>query len=224
MGAPKYRLPFGDETLLCRICRIVAETAHPVAVVGAAKQDLSLLPEGVVVVRDSIPDQGPLQAIADGLCRLVSVDNDPSPSKPLPSIVFVSSCDTPLLTSDVIRYLFQQLLSSDAAVVVCDGPLTNPLCAVYRIGPCLTAARQLLDSGERRLVPLVHQLQARRIPSDALRQVDPQLNCLLNCNTPELLHEALRRAGKSTDRAPRHFPSATRVDHGPLTDKGGHSQ
>ena len=44
MGLPKAWLPFGDETMLQRVVRIVATVANPVVVVAAENQELPELP------------------------------------------------------------------------------------------------------------------------------------------------------------------------------------
>ncbi len=67
MGRPKLSLPFGDETMLGRVVRIVGEVVSPVVVVAAAGQELPALPRETLVARDEIEAQGPLAGLAAGL-------------------------------------------------------------------------------------------------------------------------------------------------------------
>ena len=87
MGADKARLRFGPELLLQRVVRLVAASAGPVVVVAAADQDLPPLPADVLVVRDPVPDLGPLPGLAAG-CRAL-----PSAT----SLAYATSTDAPFL-------------------------------------------------------------------------------------------------------------------------------
>ncbi|NQV25999.1 MAG: molybdenum cofactor guanylyltransferase, partial [Rhodopirellula sp.] len=99
MGRPKFSLPFGDEVLLQRVCRILSEVVSPIVVVAAADQELPSLPENVRVVRDEYDSLGPLAGIATGLDALRK-DADAA---------FVTSCDAPLLRSEFVRRLIELL-------------------------------------------------------------------------------------------------------------------
>ena len=88
MGRAKATLPFGPETMVERIVRVVGEVCSPIVVVAAAGQELPRLNPAVIVVRDSQPDCGPLEGMASGLRQLTAVD-----------AVFITGCDTPLLRS-----------------------------------------------------------------------------------------------------------------------------
>src|SRR5665647_840498 len=66
MGGPKASLPFGSESLLERVVRLVGETCGPIVVVAAAGQTIPTLPDSVRVVTDRVADRGPLQALQTG--------------------------------------------------------------------------------------------------------------------------------------------------------------
>lgn len=199
MGAPKYLLTLNGETLLQRICRIVSEAALPVVVAGAAEQDLSCVPAGFEIVRDQVEEQGPLQAIADGLHYLTAMAPDST-------AVFISSCDCPFLTADVVRFLLRHLSGADEAVVVREDRRCHPLCAVYRIAPALHAAQKLLSSGNRRAQDLPMSLATRWLSLDDLLPVDPALDCLRTCNTPEEFADLCARSAPR-DAASRNSPA-----------------
>ncbi len=184
MGRPKYLLEFPGELLLPRMCRIAAEAASPVIVVAAPDQRMPDLPAGVTVVRDDLIDAGPLAGIARGLQHLALHHPD------VPA-AFVTSCDVPLLSADVIRCVSRQLGDSEA-VAVRGAEFVHPLCAVYR--SCLARpAEELLQAGERRPRRLLEAVRTQFIPAESLRSVDPRLDCLHNMNTPADYQQILSR-------------------------------
>ena len=70
MGRPKAWLPFGVETMLQRVVRILREVVEPVVVVAAPNQDVPALPAGVEIVHDEVEGKGPLAGLAAGLAAL----------------------------------------------------------------------------------------------------------------------------------------------------------
>lgn len=187
MGVPKYRLRLGEETLLQRICRIVAEATSQVVISAAPGQDLSELRERWPIIRDDRPGSGPLEALATVL------QESAGSLIPAAACVFIVSCDTPLLNPHVIRFLASQMAGNVDAVVIDDGSRLHPFCAVYRLEAALSAAKHLLDQQVRRLTALPESLSIRRVPTAELTLIDPGLDCLLNCNTPEDYQQLLLR-------------------------------
>ena len=194
MGRDKATLPFGNETLLARIVRLVrsAATGRIIVVVGANfnadhyRAMCEELPASVEFVKDEIPDSGPLEGLRCGLSAL-SHDTETA---------FVCSCDMPLLQPSIILQLCSMLKKQPPEIVAVvpevQGQL-HPLCAVYRTSTA-TMAASLLAKGERRLRAFVQALNVHRIGEDELKHADPELISLVNCNTPIDYETALRRA------------------------------
>ena len=63
-------LPFGPETLLERVVRLLGQAVDVTVVVAAPGQKLPKLPASVVVAHDRHPDRGPLEGLAVGLRTL----------------------------------------------------------------------------------------------------------------------------------------------------------
>ncbi len=181
MGRPKLSLPFGDEVMLQRVCRILHQIVDPIVVVAAQDQEIPPLPADVHVVRDEYPDQGPLAGIAKGLGAL----------RDRVDAAFVTSCDVPLLKTEFIRSLIERLGTHDA-VVPTDGEHDHVLAAVYRV-ELESLARQLLADQRRRPFFLIQQSDAVRVPTSELLCVDPELDSLRNLNTPDEYEAALAR-------------------------------
>ena len=185
MGYPKALLPFGDERLLQRVVRIVAQVvpAEQIVVVAAPQQELPPLPHALTVARDRREGRGPLEGLAAGLAALSNnVD-----------VAYATSCDVPLLKPPIVERLFQ-LLGEHDIVVPRDGKFHHPLAACYRTS-VLPAVERLLAADRLRPAFLFEQADTREIPVDQLREVDPSLGSLTNLNTPEDYLAALAAAG-----------------------------
>ena len=52
MGSPKAWLPFGPETMLQRVVRLLGTVVSPIVAVAAPEQSLPELPAEVIVTRD----------------------------------------------------------------------------------------------------------------------------------------------------------------------------
>ena len=183
MGRPKLSLPFGDETMLGRVVRIVGETVSPLVVVAAAGQELPPLPPKTIVARDEVESQGPLAGLVAGLAALSGRAD----------AAYVSSCDVPLLKAAFVRAMIEALGTHDMAIPL-EREFYHPLAAVYRT-TLEPRARRLLAAGRLRTQFLVQECDARVVEASDLRSADPALDSLRNINTPEEYEAALRAAG-----------------------------
>ncbi|HZY83868.1 MAG TPA: molybdenum cofactor guanylyltransferase [Gemmataceae bacterium] len=183
MGRPKAWLPFGGETMLACVVRLLGEVVAPVVVVAAPGQDVPELPPEVEVVRDPERGRGPLQGLAAGLEAL----------RGRADAAYLSSCDVPLLRPAFVRRLIDLLGEQDIAVPEVGG-YRHPLAAVYRLEVAGLAGRLL---AEDRLRPafLFDQSRTRVVRPEELADADPEFQSLRNLNTPAEYEEALREAG-----------------------------
>jgi molybdopterin-guanine dinucleotide biosynthesis protein A len=182
MGRPKAALEWHGSTLLRRTAQIMARaTSGPVVVVRAAGQDLPELPAGVLVADDPREGRGPLHGIAAGLAALTGRAD----------LAFVSSTDLPFLHPAFIRRVLGVLAESedtDVALPVARG-YKQPLAAGYRVSLAETAERLVKDD---RLRPafLFEQCRVRTLDDaellrgPVLAALDPELDSVLNVNTP----------------------------------------
>ena len=183
MGHPKLTLPFGNESMLARVVRILRTAVRSVIVVAAREQDVPPLPSDVRILRDDQEYLGPLAGMAVGLRGLAGeVD-----------AAYVSSCDAPLLSSAFVAEIVRRLGSRELAVPK-EGDFHHPLAAVYRTS-LAERAGQLVAAQRLRPLFLIQASDSVEIPIDELRGVDPQLQSLRNLNRPEDYEEALRLAG-----------------------------
>ena len=180
MGVPKATLPFGPETMLQRVVRLLATHVSPIVAVAAADQELPPLPADVIVARDEREARGPLEGLRAGLKALpASVD-----------AAYVTSCDVPLLVPAFVEHMLGLLGDHDIAVMEIDG-FTHPLSAVYRRS-VLPHVESLLAQDRLRPVFLFDAVKTRRVSPDEMRVADPDLRTLRNLNTREDYEAALR--------------------------------
>ena len=182
MGRDKATLPFGDETLLQRIVRILRPLVDEVIVVAHRGQDVPALPADVRVVHDELEDQGPLGGLQAGLRQARS------------DALYTTGCDVPFVQPALVELLFERL--GKAWIAVADeGGFTHPLAAVYRRA-VLPVVERLLAEERRRPIFLYGEVDTVRVEEAELRRVDPELLSLANLNTPEAYQEALARLAR----------------------------
>ena len=183
MGTSKALLPFGPETMLQRVIRLLGGVVSPIVAVAAADQELPELPPHVILTMDEREGRGPLEGIRAGL-------------KALPADVeaaYVTSCDVPLLVPGFVRQMLDLAAGYDVAVMEIDG-FPHPLSAVYRRST-LPLVEDLLAHDRLRPVFLFDAVKTRRVTPGEMTAADPELRTLWNLNTREDYEKALAAAG-----------------------------
>jgi molybdopterin-guanine dinucleotide biosynthesis protein A len=183
MGTSKAMLPFGPETMLQRVVRLLGTVVTPIVAVAAREQTLPELPAEVIITRDEREQRGPLEGLRAGL-------------KALPESVeaaYVTSCDVPLFVPAFATRMIGLLADHDIAVMEIDG-FAHPLSAVYRRA-VLPQVESLLAKDKLRPVFLFDGVRTRRVRPEEMSAVDPELRTLRNLNTREDYLAALADAG-----------------------------
>lgn len=168
MGKDKASLTIDGETMIERAIRVVRAVADDVVVVARADQ---AIPAGTHVVHDVVAGLGPLAGIVAGLAASATDVN------------FIIACDMPLIRTAVLTRLAALRGDADVCVAVADGH-ASPLCAVYRkhVG---AIGQELLATGERRVMALLDRVQTKRVDAAVFRDIDPDLDSFISCNTPQ---------------------------------------
>jgi molybdopterin-guanine dinucleotide biosynthesis protein A len=182
MGASKALLPFGPETMLQRVVRILNDIVTPIVVVAAVGQELPELPGNVIVTRDEHEGRGPLEGLRAGL-KALPADIDTA---------YVTSCDVPLLVPGFVNQMLDLSSGYDIAVMEIDG-FTHPLSAIYRRST-LARVEDLLAKDRLRPVFLFDAVKTRRVRPEEMT-ADPDLRTLRNLNTHQDYEHALADAG-----------------------------
>jgi molybdopterin-guanine dinucleotide biosynthesis protein A len=191
MGTSKALLPFGPESMLQRVVRLLSQVVAPIVVVAATSQELPALPPEVIITRDEREARGPLEGLRAGL-------------KALPDDVdaaYVTSCDVPLLEPAFVSRMVRLADGYDICVMEVDG-FTHPLSAVYRRA-ILANVEHLLAQDRLRPAFLFDLAKTRRVKPEEMTSIDPELRTLRNLNTREDYEAALsihRAMGTDSNR------------------------
>ena len=184
MGYPKWKLPFGDESLLQRTVRICRQISSEIVIAGVDGQtypDLENLP---AIIRDKNHNCGPLEGIRGGLEYLERQGLHWG---------FVTACDVPELVPQVAENLLQH---SDGfeAVIPYQAERVYGMTAIYQ---CKLHKRidELIKNPQLRVSELSKEFHANRIPVDTLRSVDQELTSLANVNYPDQYLQVLEKLG-----------------------------
>jgi molybdenum cofactor guanylyltransferase len=179
MGTSKALLPFGPETMLQRVVRLLSGVVTPIVAVAAADQTLPALPADVIITRDEREGRGPLEGLRAGL-------------EALPDHVeraYVTSCDVPLLVPAFVEQMLELSAGFDVAVMEIDG-FAHPLSAIYS-RTVLPHVETLLSENRLRPLFLYDLVKTRRVSPGEMTS-DPDLLTLRNLNTPQDYEDALR--------------------------------
>ena len=221
MGRAKALLPVGDEVMLQRVVRRLAEQVSPIAVVAAADQELPDLSEewfdpfrsaASVAFRSATGRSFAERKTTLGDAPSIRIARDSVEYRgPLAGlavgmtmlqgeidIVYASACDAPLLKPAFVRAMIDALGDAEIAVPF-DGRFHHPLAAVYRLS-VLPVIEELLAADRLRPLFLFEKCRTREVPLDELRHVDPPLDSLCNTNTPEEYEQALARIAAEESR------------------------
>jgi len=191
MGTSKAALSWQGSTLLHRTVSVLAEVVGgPVVVVASPGQELPALRSGTTIVDDPIEGLGPMQGIATGL-DAVAADA---------WAAFVCSTDMPFLHPAFVRRVLGELASNDVDVVL---PLVRghrqPLAAAY-LTSLADTVRELVAAGRLATGMLFERCVVREIDEaelladSDLAKADPNLDSVININTPEDYDMARGRA------------------------------
>jgi molybdenum cofactor guanylyltransferase len=209
MGRPKADLEWHGSTFLYRTSALLGRTVDgPVVVVAAPGQTLPDLPAGVAVVEDPVEGLGPMQGVAAGLAAVADQAE----------VAFVCSTDMPFLHPAFVQRVLRAMAGTTADMVlpVARG-FRQPLAAGYRTS-LAGLITKLVGEGDLRPGMLfkhceVAQLDDEQLLTDGrLAQFDPELESVVNVNSPEDYATA-------RDRRP---PRVTIERFGALAGKDGH--
>ena len=194
MGQDKFGIVFKGEALLTRMERQLSQWAAPVIIVAAEEQELPPVGPTAVIVRDILPQEGPLCGLTTAAEEFARC----SQGRPMPEHVWVTACDSPFVSLSAIQAMQSEMCDGiDAAVVRHDGQL-HPLSAVYHIN-ALQKMANLFHQDERRMMAVCDLLTTKIIDSEQLRSRGVSLDFLTNLNTPEELDRVCRESEEAPD-------------------------
>ena len=176
MGTDKARLFLEGKTFIERISQTLGGFASRVVIVGQHSEDLSL-----ESVSDIHPRWGALGGIETALTNCET------------EWAFVVACDLPFTTADLCRRLGNFRQSHDAVVPIQQDLIPQPLCAFYKVGPCLVQVTKLIETGLRRPLDLLQSVNTKWVPFAEIEDLSGSENFFVNINTPEDYYVASRK-------------------------------
>jgi len=184
-GQDKGLVQIGGKPLILRVFERAREVVDEVIVVvssTAQKESYALLfPRKTEIVVDVYDSRSVLVGALTGFMKAQG-----EYSLLLPS-------DTPFLSRDVIRLLFEMSHNTDAVIPRWPNGYIEPLQAVYRRDSALAAAREAVSKGEARLQSMISLLsRVRYLSTIVVKEMDPHLTTFFNINTPSDLKRAER--------------------------------
>ena len=185
MGTDKARLTLDGETFIERISQTLNDFISRVVIVGQHSEDLSL---------ESVMDIHPKWGALGGIETALSNCQTPW--------AFVIACDLPFVTIDLCRRLSDFRDDYDAVVPIQPDLIPQPLCAFYKVHPCLGQVEQLIKTGLRRPLDLLQSVKTKWVAFADLEDLPGAENFFVNINTPEDYYGARGKGiagGDSTD-------------------------
>jgi molybdopterin-guanine dinucleotide biosynthesis protein A len=176
MGRDKALLPVGGRRMIEGIVEALRPLFPEIVIIADLRTAYGDL--GAPVSPDRIPDKGPL----GGLYTALSESGHP--------YTFCIACDMPFVDPGVVAYLTDRAEGSDV-VVPWSAAGFEPLHAVYA-KRCLPSIEAMLAEDRLKVESLFSRVRVRRVPTEELRRLDPELRCFCNVNTPEELRAAAR--------------------------------
>ena len=134
---------------------------------------------GLKVVEDILQERSPLAGLHAGLVNMQA------------DYAFCTSCDTPLLKSEIVRLLVDEVEPGYDVIVPASGSFFQPMCAVYS-RRCIPFIEKQINIGDLKVDHLYEKIRLKKIPYERFKAIDHDLRSFFNVNTPEDMHLAFR--------------------------------
>lgn len=177
MGTDKARLDLGGKQFVERIANALSYVAVRISVVGArdSTNDWHL---------PNVPDVYAKWGALGGLhAALASCKSE---------WAAIVACDLPFVSGELFVRLASLREKFDSVVPIQDDGHLQPLCALYRCASCLPAAKELIESGERRPRGLLEHINTRLVATSELSTLSDAQLFFMNINTAEDYKQARR--------------------------------
>lgn len=185
MGTDKSRLLIEGQTFVQRIAKALSTVTPVVTVVGNSAEPGLSLPRAP----DVYPHWGALGGVHAALSACSA------------RVALIVACDFPFVTGELFDLLASFVEDFDAVAPIQSDQIPQPLCALYRVSPCLARAEQLINSGERKPIALLQSVRTRWVSFGELSNLEGAAHFFDNVNTPEDYSRITGKGVNSTDVA-----------------------
>jgi molybdopterin-guanine dinucleotide biosynthesis protein A len=175
-GEKKAFITLKGKPLLQWVIEAVAPCVDHIVVSG--NDDLTQF--GYPVVRDHFHNLGPLAGFHAGFSAITA------------EYTFVTGCDMPFVSPDVIHYLFENVHNYSCCLPR-EKEFTEPLCCVYNTEDVVSSFDTVIEKGYKRIWNLIQCLPNPKYVAFAqIEKIDPHLLSFKNINTFKDLEDAKR--------------------------------
>lgn len=179
MGRDKALLKLGGVTLAERAVNTVRALLpkHIYLVARDENQFASEdLPKNIPVIYDQYKDRGAYSGLHAALKQAQG------------EWIFVLACDLPFVSVDLLKFMAGMIDGTFEAIIseASDGRV-QPLCAFYKVDPCLKIIEKMINADEK-LPPLrviFEKINTRFIKFDEISALPDSQNFFFNLNSPE---------------------------------------
>jgi molybdopterin-guanine dinucleotide biosynthesis protein A len=185
MGSDKSRLVLNGQSFVERIAEALSPVTTLITIVGGSAQLDINLPRA--------PDVYPQWGALGGVHAALSVCSS--------RFGLIVACDFPFVTTELFYRLASFREDFEAVAPVQSDQIPQPLCALYRVSPCLARAEQLINSGERKPIALLQSVRTRWVSFDELSNLEGAAHFFENINTPEDYSRITEKGVNRTDVA-----------------------
>jgi molybdopterin-guanine dinucleotide biosynthesis protein A len=174
MGTDKSRLTIAGQSFVQRIAEELCEFTASVTVIGNNSASLpNELPVNLSLVADVFPGWGALGGVHAALSACSA------------EWALVVACDFPFVTRKLFKRLASLREDFEAVAPVQSDLIPQPLCALYRVIPCLAHAEQMIKSGERKPIALLQSVNTRWVNFNEISDLEDAARFFENINTPD---------------------------------------
>jgi len=172
MGTDKARLTLHGQSFVERVAAELSAVAPSVTIVGHNSSSTQVGVD-LPTVSDVYPDWGALGGVHAALSACFA------------DWALIVACDFPFVTRELFARLNSIREGFDAVAPIQSDGIPQPLCALYRVDPCLGRAEQLIKSGERKPIALLQSVETRWVSFAEVSDLQGADSFFDNINTPE---------------------------------------
>ncbi|GBE27983.1 putative molybdenum cofactor guanylyltransferase [bacterium BMS3Bbin03] len=167
IGRNKAFLQIGDNTFIERIVAKLKSLFENIIIVTNTPTDYEF--PGIKLIKDIIPDKGPLGGIYSGLNFSSDFYN------------FFVACDMPFLNLDFIDYMCNRVEGYDLVIPYVNGRY-EPLHAIYSKN-CSVPIKMQLKENNLKITDFFNQVKINKINEQEISRFDPEFQSFININT-----------------------------------------
>jgi len=175
-GSPKALAEWRGKRLIDHVAERVGPMGDTTILVVNPLPEEPDWPGDKVVYDDRSKPAGPLRGIVGGLAECTA------------DWAWVVSCDTPLVSTELLRAMRSEARPGDVAVTPFWRERRQPLVACWK-KEARPALAEVLSSGEHSPGAALDRLGCKPFPEERCREFDPAGRSFFNVNTPEDLAE-----------------------------------